>query len=154
MAQSATRFASTLAALLLGSTALCGSAQAGWFDFGSKSESAAPQSKSAVVKSDTVKPAETLDGSIEQARILRQTGNYQESIRHLSQLMIVASDDSRVGPWGGIALRGERSYEEFRALDPHLNQAIQHMMGLPAERVLKAARGLLEKNRAVQSGAA
>ena len=104
MAQSATRFVSTLAALLLGSTALCGSAQAGWFDFGSKSESAAPQSKSAVVKSDTVKPAETLDGSIEQARILRQTGNYQESIRHLSQLMIVASDDSRVVAEYGKAL--------------------------------------------------
>ena len=99
-----TRFASTLAVLLLGSTALCGSAQAGWFDLGSKSESAAPESKSAVVKSDVVKPAETLDGSIQQARVLRQTGNHQEAIRHLSQLMIVASDDSRVVSEYGKAL--------------------------------------------------
>ena len=64
------------------------------------------------------------------------------------------SDDSRVGPWGGVSIRGERPYDEFRAVDPRLNQAIQHMMGLPADRVLKAARGLLEKNRVVQSGAA
>lgn len=64
------------------------------------------------------------------------------------------SDDSHVGPWGGVSIRGERSFEEFRAVDPNLNQAIQHMMGLPAERVLKAAWTLLEKNRAAQSGTA
>lgn len=109
MAHSATRFASTLAALLLGSTAICGSAHAGWFDLGSKKEAAATESKStdtrsAVVKSDEVKPAETLDGSIEQARSLRLAGNYQEAIRHLSQLMIVASDDGRVVSEYGKAL--------------------------------------------------
>lgn len=104
MAHSATRLASTLAVLLLGSTTLCGNAHAAWFDFGSKSESTAPESRSAVVKSDVVKPAETLDGSIEQARVLRQTGNHQEAIRHLSQLMIVASDDGRVVSEYGKAL--------------------------------------------------
>lgn len=62
------------------------------------------------------------------------------------------SDDTRVGPWGGVSIRGERSYEEFLAVDPNLNQAIQHMMGLPADRVLKAALGLIEKNREAQSG--
>jgi len=62
------------------------------------------------------------------------------------------SDDTRVGPWGGVSIRGERSYEEFLAVDPNLNQAIQHMMGLPADRVLKAAQGLIEKNRKAQSG--
>ena len=55
------------------------------------------------------------------------------------------SDDARVGPWGGVSIRGERTLEEFRAIDPRLNQAIQHMMGLPADRVLRAARGLLVK---------
>lgn len=55
------------------------------------------------------------------------------------------SDDTRVGPWGGVSIRGDRLYEEFRAVDPHLNQAIQHMMGLPADRVLKAARTLLAR---------
>lgn len=49
------------------------------------------------------------------------------------------SDEARNGPWGGRAVRGPRSLEDFRALDPGLNQAIQHMMDLPAEPVLDAA---------------
>lgn len=53
------------------------------------------------------------------------------------------SDETRRGPWGGVSVRGPRSLDEFRALDPNLNQAIQHMMDLPAERVLRAARALL-----------
>lgn len=58
------------------------------------------------------------------------------------------SDDTRVGPWGGVSIRGERTLEEFLAVDPRLNQAIQHMMGLPADRVLKAALRLIEKKYA------
>lgn len=53
------------------------------------------------------------------------------------------SDESRVGPWNGLSVRGPRTLAEFRKLDPNLNQAIQHMMDLPADRVLKAARKLL-----------
>jgi heptosyltransferase-3 len=53
------------------------------------------------------------------------------------------SDEAEVGPWGGISVRGPRSLAEYRELDPRLNQAIQHMMDLPAERVLKAARKML-----------
>ena len=53
------------------------------------------------------------------------------------------SDESHHGPWGGVAVRGPRTLDEFRAIDPNLNQAIQHMMDLPADRVLKAARKLL-----------
>ncbi len=56
------------------------------------------------------------------------------------------SDDSLVGPWQGVSIRGERSLEEFKAVDPRLNQAIHHMLGLPADRVLRAARGLLAKH--------
>ena len=55
------------------------------------------------------------------------------------------SDDSLVGPWRGISIRGERSLDEFKAVDPRLNQAIHHMLGLPADRVLRAAKGLLAK---------
>lgn len=55
------------------------------------------------------------------------------------------SDDARVGPWRGVSIRGERTLEEFKAIDPNLNQAIHHMLGLPADRVLRAARGLLAK---------
>lgn len=53
------------------------------------------------------------------------------------------SEDSQRGPWGGVVVRGPRTVDEFRKIDPRLNQAIQHMNDLPAERVLKAARKLL-----------
>ena len=49
------------------------------------------------------------------------------------------------GPWGGVSIRGPRSFEEYKLLDPRLNQALQHMTDLPAERVLKAAKKLLAK---------
>ena len=41
-------------------------------------------------------PAPTLDGSIRQAQLLRLAGQYPDAIKHLSQLMMVASDDYRV----------------------------------------------------------
>jgi len=53
------------------------------------------------------------------------------------------SDEAERGPWTGIAVRGTRSVEEYRKIDPRLNQAIQHMNDLPAERVLKAAKKVL-----------
>jgi Flp pilus assembly protein TadD len=93
MAVSTTRFASPLVALLLGCTALSGTAHAGWFDSDKTDASA---NKDRVIKSDTVRPAETLDGSIRQAQLLRVSGNYPEAIKHLSQLMMIASDDPRV----------------------------------------------------------
>ena len=81
-----------LAALLLGSTALGSSAQAGWFDSSSKPEGAAKDAKAA----PPVSPAANLEESVSQAQALRLAGSYPEAIRHLSQLMMVASDDSRV----------------------------------------------------------
>ncbi len=88
MALSATRLA--LATLLLGSSA----AHAGWFDLGS--------SKKAVTKDDKAVAAQpssggtSLEDSIRQAHMLRLAGNYPEAIKHLSQVMMVASDDPRV----------------------------------------------------------
>lgn len=55
------------------------------------------------------------------------------------------SHETTRGPWKGVAVRGPRSFEEFRKLDPNLNQAIQHMMDLPWERVLKAAQKVLRE---------
>ncbi|MBD3835098.1 glycosyltransferase family 9 protein [Brevundimonas sp.] len=55
------------------------------------------------------------------------------------------SDETTRGPWKGVAVRGPRSFEEFRKLDPNLNQAIQHMMDLPWERVLKATQKVLRE---------
>ena len=53
------------------------------------------------------------------------------------------SDDVEHGPWGGVVVRGPRSVDEYRKIDPNLNQAIQHMNDVPADRVLTAARKLL-----------
>lgn len=53
------------------------------------------------------------------------------------------SDEAWRRPWTGVAVRGPRSLSEFKAIDPRLNQAIQHMLDLPYERVLKAAKKLL-----------
>lgn len=53
------------------------------------------------------------------------------------------SDEAEHGPWGGVAVRGPRSVDEFRKIDPNLNQAILHMHDLPADRVLAAAKKLL-----------
>lgn len=58
------------------------------------------------------------------------------------------SDETEHGPWEGIAVRGPRSVDEFRKIDPHLNQAIQHMNDLPADRVIKAAKTLLARRMA------
>ncbi|WP_420478971.1 glycosyltransferase family 9 protein [Brevundimonas sp. FT23028] len=53
------------------------------------------------------------------------------------------SDETVRGPWGGVVVRGPRSVDEFRKIDPALNQAILHMNEVPADRVLKAAKKLL-----------
>jgi Flp pilus assembly protein TadD len=87
------RLSLSLVALLMGCTALSGSAQAGWF---SSDDTKPGSDKKAIVKGEEVQPATTLDGSIRQAQLLRLAGQYPEAIRHLSQLMVVASDDGRV----------------------------------------------------------
>jgi len=49
------------------------------------------------------------------------------------------SDEMLSRPWTGESVRGSRSLEEFRAVDPGLNQHIQHMMDVPVEPVVAAA---------------
>jgi len=58
------------------------------------------------------------------------------------------SDETTRGPWGGVSVRGPRSVEELRGIDPNLDQQIQHMMDLQADRVLRAARKLLAERAA------
>ncbi|MES2036148.1 MAG: glycosyltransferase family 9 protein, partial [Pseudomonadota bacterium] len=57
------------------------------------------------------------------------------------------SDDRLYAPWGEHVrtVRGPRSFEQFQAVDPDLNQAIGHMMDLPVSAVLRACRELLEE---------
>jgi ADP-heptose:LPS heptosyltransferase len=54
------------------------------------------------------------------------------------------SDERRYGPWGPHvrAVRGPRSFEDFLAIDPNLNQALNHMMDLPVDTVVSAAADL------------
>jgi ADP-heptose:LPS heptosyltransferase len=55
------------------------------------------------------------------------------------------SDERQYGPWGehARAIRGARSFEQIREVDPRLNQAICHMMDLSVDTVLRAAEQLL-----------
>ncbi|HKX64276.1 MAG TPA: tetratricopeptide repeat protein [Rhizomicrobium sp.] len=79
---------------MLGCSVIAVPAQAGWFD--SDSTPAAKTDAKADAKNAAAQPATTLDDSIRQAQMLRLAGSYPEAIKHLSQLMLVAGDDSRV----------------------------------------------------------
>jgi Flp pilus assembly protein TadD len=85
------------ALLMLGCSVIAVPAQAGWFDLDSK-PAAKTDTKVAVKakEKEAVQPATTLEDSIQQAQMLRLAGNYPDAIKHLSQVMMVASDDSRV----------------------------------------------------------
>jgi ADP-heptose:LPS heptosyltransferase len=55
------------------------------------------------------------------------------------------SDERLTAPWGpaGRVLRGPRDFAAFQKLDPHLNQAMCHMLDLSVDTVTDAARQLL-----------
>lgn len=56
------------------------------------------------------------------------------------------SDERLYAPWGDHTrvVRGPRSYEQIRAVDPAFGQALCHMMDLPVESVVSAARQLIK----------
>jgi ADP-heptose:LPS heptosyltransferase len=58
------------------------------------------------------------------------------------------SDERLYGPWGAHvrALRGPRSFEQFKRIDPDLSQSIRHMSDLPVDSVVEAARVLLQES--------
>ena len=61
-------------------------------------------------------------------------------------LALFGPSDERVwGPWGPHAqtLRGPRSFDAIKAVDPGLNQAVCHMQDLPVAWVVNAARRML-----------
>jgi len=64
--------------------------------FSSDSKPAAKVEEKSAAAATTAAPATTLEDSIRQAQMLRLAGLYPDAIRHLSQLMMVASDDGRV----------------------------------------------------------
>lgn len=56
------------------------------------------------------------------------------------------SDERLYAPWGEQTrvVRGPRSYEQIHAVDPGFSQALCHMMDLPVETVVSAAKDLLK----------
>ena len=55
------------------------------------------------------------------------------------------SDDRLYGPWGVKArvVRGPRTLDQIIAVDPSFQQAVCHMMDLPVDTVVAAAKDLL-----------
>jgi ADP-heptose:LPS heptosyltransferase len=56
------------------------------------------------------------------------------------------SDEQLYAPWGENTrvVRGPRTYEQIRATDPRFTQVLCHMMDLPVDKVLTAAKDLLK----------
>jgi ADP-heptose:LPS heptosyltransferase len=56
------------------------------------------------------------------------------------------SDERLYAPWGEHTrvVRGPRSFEQIRAVDPGFGQALCHMMDLPVKTVVTAANDLLK----------
>jgi Flp pilus assembly protein TadD len=115
-----TRFTASLIAALLCGTTLAGSANASVFGdlFSSKkstqttkAEAAAKGDPAAQSAADTA-PAMDLEAGVRQAQAQRQAQHYDEAIRTLSQLMLVASDDARV-----VGEYGKTLAEKGRAQD-------------------------------------
>jgi len=110
----ASRFAPSLVVLLLGCTAmtcgLAGPAQA-WSLFGGKTDTAKTAEKAAAEKS-AMTMNENVEDGVRQAQALRLAGNYPEAIRHLSQLMMVASDDPGVVSEYGKTLAAQGRAED------------------------------------------
>jgi Flp pilus assembly protein TadD len=116
-----TRFSASLIAALLCSTILAGSANAGILgDLFSSSKStqagkaepaAKTDSTADAAKADAAPPMD-LEAGVGQAQAQRQARHYDEAIRTLSQLMLVASDDARV-----VGEYGKTLAEKGRAQD-------------------------------------
>ncbi|ATQ41746.1 glycosyltransferase family 9 protein [Caulobacter mirabilis] len=64
------------------------------------------------------------------------------------------SDDRLYAPWGPHTrvVRGPREFEQFKQVDPDFTQAINHMMDLPVDAVVRAARELLAETEEDDEG--
>ena len=108
------------ATALLGATALAGCASTSIASL-TGGKTAAEAQKQAAATPDKSTPTD-LEGGIRQAQLLRQAGHYDDAIKILSQLMLVASDDPRV-----VAEYGKSLAQQGRAQEAveFLNRAIE-----------------------------
>ncbi len=60
------------------------------------------------------------------------------------------SDERLYRPWGPETqtVRGPRTFEQIKAIDPSLSQPVCHMLDLPVETVVEAAKRLFAKTKA------
>ena len=118
------RFAPRMMAVFLCASALAGCASA-TPDIASLTggDTAAGHAKKITAAATVDKTIPTdLDGGVRQAQLMRSAGQYDDAIRVLSQLMLVASDDPRV-----VSEYGKTLAEKGRAQDAveFLNRAIE-----------------------------
>src|ERR1700712_5005490 len=110
-----TRFAPLIAALLCGTT-LTGCASIGLGDlFSSKATQTAKAESTkadAAAAADAALPMMDIESGVRQAQTQREAHRYDDAIRTLSQLMMVASDDARV-----VGEYGKTLTEKGRAQD-------------------------------------
>jgi Flp pilus assembly protein TadD len=118
------RSAPKMTVILLCASALAGCASA-MPDFakltGGDTASGHSQKEVAAAKVDKTMPSD-LEGGVRQAQLMRYAGQYDDAIRVLSQLMLVASDDPRV-----VSEYGKTLAEKGRAQDAveFLNRATE-----------------------------
>lgn len=58
------------------------------------------------------------------------------------------SDERLYGPWGDntLVVRGPRSFAQIQAVDPGLSQPVCHMLDLPVDTVVEAAKALFKSS--------
>jgi Flp pilus assembly protein TadD len=111
------RFAPRMSALLLSASMLAGCASM----TSSKVASSDHTADTAPARVERTTPTD-LDGGVRQAQLMRNAGQYDDAIRVLSQLMLVASDDPRVvSEYGKTLAQKGRAQEAVE----FLNRAIE-----------------------------
>ena len=155
-----TRFASPLIAAMLCGTALAGCASDD-ITGADKVSAAVTRKAQSMAATDSAMPTDVESG-VRQAQLLRVAGKYDEAIHILSQLMLVASDDSRViGEYGkALAEKGRaRDAEQFltRATQLQPNDwTLYSALGVADDQLgdQKAARVAYERALALKPGEA
>ena len=113
-----TRFSSSLIALLICAPALAGCAsQGGLFSHSDANKKAPVASNAPDAAGDPANAATDIEKSVREAQEDRLAGRYEDAIRILSQLMMVASDDHRVvGEYGKTLAENGRASEAVQFL--------------------------------------
>jgi Flp pilus assembly protein TadD len=150
------RFSSPLIAILLCSASLSACASAGGLTdmFSAKKEAAGTPDAAAAAPARA--PVMDLEAGVKQAQTQRLAGQYDEAIRTLSQLMLVASDDPRVvGEYGKTLAEKGRAQDavQFLTRATELQQGdwtLYSALGVALDQVGNQASAQLAYERALK----